>query len=481
MTSSSNPSPAAKPKRRSRALGALLSFGRSTLLKERNASTRIRRYVRLGGVLLGIIWMAVLAYSFLLAKTYTSEMTLILPGARSSSVFSLDSIGQANTQSDSPFSSITSTPKVIYQSIALSDDVLARVAKRSGVDLFEFPKPKIELIDETSLMIFRVYGKTSDQARERAQSLLDVFLAKLDELRKDEIDRREQSVRAGLSDVENNLKKARSDILEYSQSSNVVSPDQIKAMSDQVEQLRSHLDQVEADEHRAEGERDQLTAILGVSAVEAAKALRLQDDPRYAALLKERTDAMTLLSANLDKWGPNHPLALASKEHFESADTAIHRLAAGDLGDLSEFRLDDILTTSKDRSELYRKLVEFDAEANGLKKNRASLQETLTQEPASLAERNAKAARLADLERNHKIAEAVFSSALARIDSGRQDIFGSYPLVQVMSEPTLPDKPTSPQPQIAFAGGAVATVLVLVGIWLAWIRQPFLRKHLAAD
>jgi uncharacterized protein involved in exopolysaccharide biosynthesis len=132
----------AKPKRGSKALRALRSLLRSLLLKERNRATRMGRYLWLSSGLVGFIWAAVAAYCLLLPKTYTSELTLILPGARSSSVFALDSIGQANTQSDSPFSSITSTPKVIYQSIALSDEVLGKVAKRLGMELMDFPKPR---------------------------------------------------------------------------------------------------------------------------------------------------------------------------------------------------------------------------------------------------------------------------------------------------------------------------------------------------
>jgi len=143
--------------------------------------------------------------------------------------------------------------------------------------------------------------------------------------------------------------------------------------------------------------------------------------------------------------------------------------------------LDQFLTTSKDRAELFRKLVELDSQYDGLKSNLAALRASLKHQQDDLGNRSGKAARLADLERNHKIAEAVFSSALARVDTGREDIFGSYPLVQVMSPPTLPSKPTSPQPKIAAIGGGVASLLVLIGVWLAWIRQPFLRKHLTVS
>lgn len=468
------------PRRKSQAVAAFLSWLRA-ILKPRRASTRVRRYGFLAGGLLALIWCAVVAYSVLSPKVYTSEMTLILPGARSSSVFSLDNIGQANTQSDSPFSSITSTPKVIYQSIALSDEVLGRVAHKLSIDPASLTKPRIELIDETSLMIFKVYSNTAASAQQRAQTLLDVFLGKLDELRRDEVDRRAQSIKDGLSDVEANLKKARANILAFQQGSSVVTSDQIKSIANQVEELRGKISQTEADAERAKGERDRLSQILDIDPEEAAAALQFQDDPGSAALLKERTDALTLLSTNAGRWGPNNPSALSARARFAAADKAVSSLADRLTGGAISVSSQHFLTTSKDRSELYRRLVELDSQSKGLEANLRALKVSLHANEDDLEARSASAAQLADLERDHKIAEAVFSSALARVDSGREDIFGSYPLVQIVAVPTLPEKPSSPQPKVAAIGGAVATLLVLFSLWLAWVRQPFLTRHLGSS
>jgi len=43
--------------------------------------------------------------------------------------------------------------------------------------------------------------------------------------------------------------------------------------------------------------------------------------------------------------------------------------------------------------------------------------------------------QLAELERDHQIAEAIFSSALTKLDSNRFDIYASYPLTQLLSIP----------------------------------------------
>jgi uncharacterized protein involved in exopolysaccharide biosynthesis len=45
------------------------------------------------------------------------------------------------------------------------------------------------------------------------------------------------------------------------------------------------------------------------------------------------------------------------------------------------------------------------------------------------------AANLSDLKRSHQIAEAIFSSALAKLDTSRLDIYATYPLTQLLTEP----------------------------------------------
>jgi uncharacterized protein involved in exopolysaccharide biosynthesis len=69
----------------------------------------------------------------------------------------------------------------------------------------------------------------------------------------------------------------------------------------------------------------------------------------------------------------------------------------------------------------------------------------------------------------------LFSSALARLDTNKQDRFASYPLVQILEAPSLPRAPSSPSPLLALAGAVVASFLVLFGAALIWTRQPIIR------
>jgi len=88
------------------------------------------------------------------------------------------------------------------------------------------------------------------------------------------------------------------------------------------------------------------------------------------------------------------------------------------------------------------------------------------------------AARLDDLTRDYQVAETVFSSALARANTTKADVYASYPLVQVLADASLPQSPTSPQPVIAIAAGIAATLMIVIGLLLAWARRPLIDKLL---
>jgi len=72
----------------------------------------------------------------------------------------------------------------------------------------------------------------------------------------------------------------------------------------------------------------------------------------------------------------------------------------------------------------------------------------------------------------------VFSSALARVDTNKADPFASYPLVQTLEEPSLPRKRASPSTTLALAGAIAASILLVIGFLLLWLRQPIIHKLL---
>ena len=250
-------------------------------------------------------------------------------------------------------------------------------------------------------------------------------------------------------------------------------------MTDNTETLRQSRMQLAADLELARTEVASFASILGITPEDAALALKVQGDPRYAATATELATALTEDFANRSKWGPNHPKVKASSARYRAAKNQILSMSAKLLGKRGKHIVEHLLLTeSRDRSELFRKIVETQAQANGLEQKLKSLDEQQKKEATLLSQIAHDAAMFEDLERDHRIAETVFSSALARVDTNRQDPYASYPLVQVLSAPNLPTEPSSPKIMYAIGGGILATVMFLISFVLAWIRQPILRKIL---
>ena len=88
------------------------------------------------------------------------------------------------------------------------------------------------------------------------------------------------------------------------------------------------------------------------------------------------------------------------------------------------------------------------------------------------------ASHLDDLKRDVQVAEAVFSSALARIGTTKSDIFASYPMVQTLEAPEVPDRPSSPSPLLAVGGGMMASLAFTFSLVLIWLRTALLRRLL---
>ena len=139
------------------------------------------------------------------------------------------------------------------------------------------------------------------------------------------------------------------------------------------------------------------------------------------------------------------------------------------------------LQVADSRSNLMQAMSNADAQAAGSQAALAEMNGYLTRAQAAAPEWIKLASQLSDLQRDQRVTEAVFSSALARLDTNKQDPFASYPLVQVLASPSLPKAPSSPSVLIALVGAVAASLLALIGFGLLWMRQPILNRMLQKD
>ena len=127
------------------------------------------RFLRYSMVLVaGWIAIGVLALAFLTLspKTYSSGFTLILPGAGSSVSVNLDSLGQATSNTASPFGSQSLSPTENYKRLLQSYRLRGRVAGKLDLPLTDVPAPSIKLANQPKLMYVSVKAASPDAAHQ---------------------------------------------------------------------------------------------------------------------------------------------------------------------------------------------------------------------------------------------------------------------------------------------------------------------------
>ncbi|MEQ8654421.1 MAG: hypothetical protein RIC87_18280 [Kiloniellales bacterium] len=420
-----------------------------------------------------------MAYLLLAPPRFTSELSLILPGAGASASVNLAEIGQASSYANSPYASNAVSPTVTYRRLLDAGRVLEGAAARVNLTTAEFGAPRVKLVDQTSLILVEMTGGSPEAAQARAIALLDVFLGELDSLRADEIKRREDSARAAIADYKAAVSATRARITALQTKTGLVSSEQYSGMVADMEALGTHLRNLEAELTLRQGSVEALERALGVTPAMAAAALKLHADPEYQALSSEMSERASTLAVARAQYGPKHPTLLDAKDAYAGSKGRAFARAEAVTGLSRDTLVNKIaLSHQGERAEILAKLVTLTAERDGLEAEYAALfvrHQALRERVLALIEASS---RLDDLQRDYQVAEAVFASALARNDTSKSDVYASYPLVQVLERPSLPDSPSSPKVIMAMGAGVAASAFLLIALVLAWIRRSLVDRLL---
>ncbi|AJY48365.1 hypothetical protein TM49_19285 [Martelella endophytica] len=440
-------------------------------------SGRLPRYILLGAMMLAAIWAPVISYVRYAPLSYSSEMALILPGAGASTSINLSDIGQASSSANSAYSSSTLSPTVTYQSLLSSPQVLERAAKALDDIPAAFGKPRVKLLDQTSFIQVALKGGSPEQARARNAALLDAFLFELDKLRSDEIARRESSVVGAIDAYQAKVDDARRAIADLQRDSGLKSNEQYDAIIADNEDLQLEIAAGQARLEELAERIETLGRSLETTPDMAALVLKLRADPEYVtladSLARDRAD-LAKLAVN---FGPNHPKIVGANNRVAGLSDRLSNRGVILAGfDTLELAGDVDALADGQRAALLSSLVTLAAEARGLSAEISAKEQSLARGEARVRSLSDAAAKLDALKREYKVAEAVFASALARINTAKSDIFASYPMVQVVSSPSIEYEPTSPNIKIAVAGGVAGSAFALFSLLLAWIRQPILGR-----
>ncbi|HBR38325.1 MAG TPA: hypothetical protein DD939_13630 [Sulfitobacter pontiacus] len=463
-----------------RSRGRRLSFRRILMGGRIGDLGRFPRYLAfalIGGTL---IWAPITGYLRTAPLSFKSGTSLILPGSGASASMNLNGIGQASSYANSAFSSNSVSPTETYKRLIGADRILEAAARSMGLSRAEFGKPRIDLVDQTSLIHLEITGGTAEDAQARGDALLGAFFAELDALRTDEQATREDSGLAAIADYRNSVAATRADIATLQQETGLISADQYDAIVDATRLLDARVQDLAATLEEKAQSVNALQASLGIPAGAAAATLKLFADAEYIALMDEVAVHAADLAKARAQFGGGHPKVQSARSAHAAASAAALRQAGAVTG-LDGRQLETLdLAPAGARAELLAQLVRMDAERIGATQEHATLAARLATEKARQQNLAAAAARLQDLQRDFSVAEAVFATAIARTQSTKADVYASYPLVQVLENPSLPDRPSSPNRKLAIAAGGAATMMQLFGMLLGWMRSAVIGRLINA-
>lgn len=443
----------------------------------RRLSKRFRRYLVVAGTACVLVWLCTAAYLHTAAPRYTSKWTLVLPDRSESSSLAVSEIGNASFNNSSPFGNIGQNPLLTYQKFATSPTVLRNAAKTLEIEPGTLGEPRIRLIPQTPLMEFQISAANPAMAQKFGRAIIAALGTKLQNLRDDELAARDHHRSQALASYSQKLATSRRAVVSHQASTSIVTTGQFDVLAENIEIHRSLLAKERARRDQLRGFLANLFHGVGVKREVAQAAVRLQAREDVRGLLTNYAKALVEITQASGRLGQRHPELVNAQATANAAQQELLAHVGSTLrNDTVALREIALLSTGADTGEILRNIVKTNAELAGMEDKVESLSRDAEEMEIRLKEQAKNAAQLADLERDHSIAEAVFSSALGRISTEKFDVLSAYPLFQIFSEPSRPESPDRRNLMITLAGAIGATLCIFVGLIILWLREPLWRR-----
>lgn len=433
-------------------------------------------YTLSGLVCNSLIWGLGLAYLLVSKPVFMSQWTVSLPNSSSSTSVSLPGIGEARSDSDSPYQSNISDPRENYKFLMGSDSVLELAANQLNLSKKLLETPEVKILANTTLLQFSLSGPSAMEAQRRAMAFKDAFSQRIEQLRKEEVNQQDSSLQNSYEIAKQKLDLAQAKLADFKARSGLGSSDQLQDLSTTIEGLRRQQAETIAKLRDLEANSRELSLAINLSPQQAADAVALKSNSVFQQYLNIYKNTNTELINLTTQYSDSHPLVVDQRENRRQAESKLSLQAQSLLGrpiQLSELSLLGLENTSgnSERSELFQQLIQLQGEKRGLSAQSRGLEDQIKLLEARLASLTKKAATLTSLQRDAQRAEAVYSSTATRLDLSNADISASYPPISDVTLPSLPTEPSSPMVKLALAGMILASLFVSLGFTLLLLRN----------
>ena len=330
-----------------------------------------------------LLWAFSIFFLATASRTYTSNWSATLPDFEESTRISLPQIGGATSQQNSPFDNNRADPRETYKFIATSNSVISEAADRLGLKNSEFGKPRVEIVDNTTLMQFSIEGDSPESAYEKAVAFSDAFANKLSMLRESESQERTASLERALQESEIELEKARTSLSNFKVDSGLVAYEQLNELSANLENLRIERATVLAQLRASDARLSQLSNNLNVSTSQISDAFLLASDEVFRQNLLDYGEATRNVESLREQLGANHPTMARETARQSATRSALLARGRDLLGrpvnerDLAQLSLS--IGGNSAREQLFRDTFLANGESEGLAAQTSEISQQISQ------------------------------------------------------------------------------------------------------
>jgi uncharacterized protein involved in exopolysaccharide biosynthesis len=429
-----------------------------------------KRYLYLGLIANVLLWGTALIYLQLAPKKYTSDWMVTLPPSGEQTNISFPAAGASSVTPSVEGSSYDLRSN--YQYIASSISVLKAAAASLNMNVSDFGSPRITSLKNTTLMRIECEGNSPEEAQLKSIALHKALEARLSELRTQEAAQREASLQSSLASSQKRLKDAQQSLSNYKTRSGFSSGQQITELVSSIEQMRRQRAQLLTQQQQSEARLSQLLADSSnsqQSAQQASDALRLQSDSQFQQILSNYTQSKAALVDLSSKYTPYNPTVVNTKERLGANQVALLARSQSllgksvSLGYIKQLSLNNTGASGSPRQQLFQQIVAAQADKQGLQAQTEETSQQMAVLEGRLKTLVQQQTTLDNLQRDVQMAEAIFASTLARLDVRNSNVFGSFPLVQLIKEP-MPGSLTKPNTLFVLVGTTLGSIFLTAGI-----------------
>lgn len=403
---------------------------------------------------------------------YETHWTMVLPGNRLKASVQVNGIDEASSSYTSVFHLDYRSPVMIYKALAGNQAIIDRAAESLDMSREDYGKPKLKTIEEVAIIKVRQLGSSPEEANQKAQALWNAIQQHLDMLRTREIAIKHQTLGGRVVEYKSRLDTTTQHLLNFKKHSDLATSRQFVKLTQLYQNLQRELINAEGDYQQQLGLIQSYRTLLGMSEQQAKIAILLHADRTFRYHWNDYAEATALFEQYAGVLGNNHPKIKMSRNQQLSArhamqqrglkvggddhyDTLVYFLGAQDATKLSLF---------SDLIRLYGQLesLEISQQTIASQVDRLAHKVQLWVEDATI---------LKNLEREHELAQSIYSGVAGRVEILRADIHSTYPLVHLLDIPQVDAAPASPSPVFGVWAGIVIAFCVSIGWGLFWTRN----------